>query len=200
MEVDFRCLDGRMPKILLDYPEILGALVELACIAVPDLMWRDSRRGIVLEDMLDCPRGDVLSLLADKERADNPVADEFEDLSKSIIVDKHDADLVTFTLDPYRMLVEVDVLDIHIAQLGDTDTGGVDGPNNELVPRIVDGINQAEDLVMLEVFHLLLLDSRAVNSRQGICSHNTLRIEEPVERTEGRDDTVEGFWLVRLHR
>ena len=75
------------------------------------------------------------------------------------------------------MLVEIDVLDIHIAEFGNTDTGCVDRSYDELITGIIDRINQAQDLVVLEIFYLLLFDPRAVNSRQGVGGYNALGVQ-----------------------
>ena len=115
MQVDLGSLDGGVPQILLDNTEVLGPFVELARIAVADFVRSYPRRCIMLENMLDCPRGYMLALLADKKRAHNPVADKSEDIMQGVIVDKHDTDLVTFPLDPDGMLVKIDILNIHIA-------------------------------------------------------------------------------------
>jgi len=117
VQVNLRCLDGRMPKILLDHPEVLGAFVELACITVADLMGSYPRRGIMFEDVLNSPRRNVFSLLADKKGANDPVANEPEDISKGVIINEHNAYLVTFSLNPDSMLVEIYVLDVHVAEL-----------------------------------------------------------------------------------
>lgn len=174
-----------MPKVLLDHPEVLGTFVELTCIAVTDLMGRDSRGGIVLEDVLNRPRRYVLSLLADKKRANDPVTNEPEDICESVIIDKYNADFIAFTPYPDRMLVEINIFDIHVAEFRNPDAGSVNSPHNELVPGVFDGINQAEDLVVLEVFYFLLLDAGAIDSRKGVRRYNSLGIEETVERAEG---------------
>jgi hypothetical protein len=199
MQVDFRGLDRGMPKIFLDHSEILGSLVKFTRITMADLMRGYPGRGVVLENMLDSTRRDMFPLLTNKKRADNPVANEFENIGKRIVINEHDPDLIPFTSDTNGMLIEINVLDIHIAELGDTDTSCIDGPDNELVPDISNRIDQAENLVMFEIFDILLLDPGPVNSCQRICSDNTLGIEVPIKGTQGGDDSVECLGFVRLH-
>ena len=56
MEVDLRGLDGGMTEIFLDHPQVLRTAVQFTGIAVPDLMRGNAGRGVMLENMLDCPR------------------------------------------------------------------------------------------------------------------------------------------------
>ena len=72
---------------------------------------------IVLEDMLDSTGRDVLALLSDKERTDDPVPDEFQHSRKGILINKNGPYFIPFSPDPDGMLVEIDVLDIDIAEL-----------------------------------------------------------------------------------
>ncbi len=68
------------------------------------------------EDMLDCPGGDMFSLLPDEEGADNTVTNELQDLGKGILINKDGTDFIPFSPDPDGVLIEVDVLDIDTAE------------------------------------------------------------------------------------
>jgi len=116
VQVNLRCLDGRMPKILLDHPEVFGSFVEFACITMPDLMGGNSRRSIMLENMLDRPRRYVLALLTDKEGTNDPVSNEPEDVGKCVVIDEHNANLITLTFNPDGVLIEINIFDVHVAE------------------------------------------------------------------------------------
>ena len=69
----------------------------------------------MFENMLDRPRGNMLPLLTNKERSDNPIAHEFKDVSKGVIVNKNNTNLFTFSLNPNGMFIKIHVLNIHSA-------------------------------------------------------------------------------------
>jgi len=181
VQVNLGCLNRRVAKVFLDNPQVFRAFIELAGIAVTDLMGGYPRRSVMFEDMLDCPGRDMLSLLTNKERARNTVSNEFHDLGKRVFVNENKSDLVSFSSDPDRMLVKINVLNIHIAELGDTDTRCIDRPYYELVAGVINGVNQAEHLVVLEIFYLLLLDPGAVDPRQGIDTDDSLGREKTIK-------------------
>ena len=66
-------------------------------------------------------------------------------------------------------------------EFGYPDASRVDHPDNQFVPRIIDRIDQTENLAVFEVFYFLLFDTRALNTNQGVCYDGTLRIEKPIE-------------------
>lgn len=200
MEVDLRGLDGCMAQVLLDYAEVLRTLVQLARIAVADLVGSDTLRGIMPEYMLDCTGGDMLALLADKERPDDPVTDELRDLGQGLLVDKNRPDFVALPADPDGVFIKINVLDIDAAEFGNTDTGCIDRPDNQFVPVVLDGIYQAEDLVVFQVFDLLLLYPGPVDPRQGIGPDNLLGVEKTIKGAERRDDAMERLGFIGLHR
>ena len=77
---------------------------------------------IMFENMLDGTGRDVLALLSDKERPDNPVTDEFREFTKRILINKNGPYFIAFSTDPDRMLVEINILDIDIAEFRNPDT------------------------------------------------------------------------------
>ena len=174
MQVNFRRLYGGMAKILLHNPEILGPAVQFACIAVTDLVWGDTRRGIIFENMLDSPRRDVLTLLTDKQGTIDPVARKSSDPGECLIIDENNPDLVPFPADTNGMFIEIDIFDIHVTELRYPDASRVDRSYDQFIPRILDRIDQAEYLVMLEVFYLLLFDPGTFNTAERVCHNNSL--------------------------
>ena len=80
-------------------------------------MWCDSRGCVIFKDMLDSPGGDILSLLTDKNRADNPVSNKFPDIRKGVIINENRPYLITLPPDLYGMLVKIDVFYVHAAEL-----------------------------------------------------------------------------------
>jgi hypothetical protein len=164
MKIDLRGLDGCMPKVLLYNLKVLGTFVELTRIAVSDLVGGDTRRSVIPEDMLDRPRGDMLALLADKQRPDKFIANKFPDLRECLVINKNDPDLVTFPPDPYRVLIKIDILNIHVAKLRDAYPGGIDCTDDKTITWIFDGINQPKNLAMLKVLDLLMLDPWAFDT------------------------------------
>jgi len=50
--------------------------------------------GVMFENVLYRPGGNVLTLLSNKKRPDNTVSNEFQDILKRVIVNKDEADLV----------------------------------------------------------------------------------------------------------
>ncbi len=110
----------------------------------------------------------MFPLLSDKQRTDNPVTDESEDLGKSILIDKNKSDLVPFPTNLDRVFIEINIFDIYIAQFRNTDACGIDRPDNEFITRIINRINQTQHLIMFQVFYILLLDTRPVNTYQWI--------------------------------
>ena len=91
-------------------------------------------------------------------------------------------DLVSFPVYTDSMLLKIDVLDVHITELRHTDTCRVDRPDNQFVPWIFNGIDQTEDLAVLEEFYFLLLDARTFNTTQGVCYNRTLHTEKTIQR------------------
>ena len=164
MQINLRRLYGGMTQVFLHHAEILRSPVQFARITVTDLVRRDTRRGIVSEDMLDCPRRNMLALLADKKGACDLVTNKSPDLGKGFIVNEYDPDLVSFPAYTDGMLLKIDVFDIHVTEFRYTDTRRIDRPDNQFVPWILNRIDQTEDLAVLEVFYFLLLDSRALNT------------------------------------
>lgn len=53
MQVDLGGLDGGMPQVLLDHPQVLRPAVEFGRIAVPDLVRGDTLGSIPFEYVLD---------------------------------------------------------------------------------------------------------------------------------------------------
>ncbi len=141
----------------------------------------DSRGSIIFEDVLDRPGRNIFSLLAYEDRADDSDTDELQDICQGLIVNKDGAYLIALSPDPDGMLIKIDVFHIHVTELRYPDTCGVDGPDNELVTQILDGIQQPQHLVVLEVFHLLLFYPGAIDAGQGIGGDGTLGIEETVK-------------------
>src|SRR5208283_5352608 len=174
MQVNFRRLYGGMAKVLLHNPEILGPPVQFACIAVTDLVRGDTRWSIVFENMLDSPRRDVFALLTDKQGAVDPVAHKNPDPGESLIIDEDNPDLVTFPADTNGMFIEIDIFDIHVTELRYPDARRIDRSYDQFIPRILDRIDQAEHLVMLKIFYLLLFDPGTFNTAEGVCHNSSL--------------------------
>jgi len=71
----------------------------------------------MFEDMLDSPGRDMLALLSDKERPDNPVTDEFRQFIQGFFINKNGPYFIAFPTNPDCMLVEINILDINAAEL-----------------------------------------------------------------------------------
>ena len=148
MQVNLRGLYGRMTEVFLYNPEILGALVEFTCITVTDLMRGNPLRCIVLEYVLDGTGRDMLTLLSDKKRPDDPVPNEFRYITKGILINENGPYFITFPPDSYGMFVKINILNIHITELRYPDTGSIYRPDNKFVPAVVDRIDKTENLAV----------------------------------------------------
>jgi len=165
---------------------------------VPDLVGGDSLGCILPEDVLDRAGGDVMPHLPQEERSLDPVADEPGDLLERLVVNEDDPDLAPLPPDLDHLVLEVDILDIDPAELRDPDPGGVDRPDDQPVPVVLDGGDEAKHLAVLQVPELLVLDLRPLDRDHRICRDHPLRGEEPVERAQCRDDPMGRLRLVGL--
>ena len=77
-----------------------------------------------------------MPLLPDKKRALNPVSDERFHLPKRFGINKDCPYFTPFPFYPDCLLLEVDILDIHVAEFGYPDSGRVDRPDNQLFSGI----------------------------------------------------------------
>src|SRR5690606_23701014 len=109
-------------------------------------------RSVLLEEMLDGPRGDVVALLTHKERPLDLVADELAYLVERLFVDENSPYFVSFTLYPYRLLLEVDILDTYRTEFRNTDARGVNEADDQPIALALDSVEQADDLAVFEVF------------------------------------------------
>ncbi len=140
----------------------------------------------------------MIPLLAHEERSFDPVADEFVDILKGLFIDEYHPDLVALPLHTDRLLLEIDIFDVYCAEFRYADAGGVDQADDQVVPLILDGPEQADHLAVFEVSQLLVLDPRSFHPEHGVCGHDPLGVEVAVERGERRYHSVQGLWLVVL--
>ena len=106
----------------------------------------------------------MLALLTDKQGAIDPVSHKNPNPGECLIINEDDPDFVSFPADTNGMFIEIDIFDIHITELRYPDTRRINRPYDQFIPWILDRIDQAEHLVMFEVFYLLLFDPRSFNT------------------------------------
>ena len=200
MQVDLGRLDGGMSQVLLHHAEVLRAAVELAGIAVANFMGGYPVRSVFLEDMLHRPRGDMMALLPEEEGALDTLPDKFVHFIERLPVDEDNPDLAALPPDTNSLVFEIDILDIHAAELRYPHARGIDGADDQAIPAILDGIDQANHLAVLEVAELLVLDLGPLHGRHRVRGDDALAVEKAVERRERGDYAVQGLWLVCPHR
>lgn len=131
-------------------------------------MGRNAGRSILLEDMLDRPRREGVPLLARKERAFGSVTDESAYLVKRLFIDENNANFAAFPLYPDGMLGKINVLNVHVRELGYPHPSGINRPHNETITGIFNLFQKMDHLVVLEVHELLILDAGTLDTREGI--------------------------------
>ena len=141
----------------------------------------DTGRSIMLENVLNRPRRDMLTLLADKQRTFYLVSYKSPDSGKGIIIDENNPHLVTFSPDTDSMFIKIDILDIHITKLRYPHSSGINGSYNEFISRILNRIYETENLTMFKISYLLLLDTGTFNATQGVCQYSSLGRQEAVK-------------------
>ena len=191
VQVDLRGLEGGVAQVLLHHPQVMRAGVQLAGVAVPELVGRDAGRGILPEDHLDGPGRDRPATLAGKERPGFAVTDKPADLLEGILIDKDNPDLPPFPLHPDRLGRKVDVAEGDAAELRDPHACCIDSTDHQPVPQVLDGGEELQHLAVLQVHQFLLLHPGPFDAGHGILRHGMLCGEEPVERGDGGDDAVD---------